>query len=350
MLICHKLLNYYDVERRILPWREDPTPYHVWISEIMLQQTRVEAGIRYYERFLERFPDIRSLAEAPIDEVLKLWEGLGYYSRARNLHRAAQIVMSDHGGVLPASKPDLLALPGIGGYTAGAILSIAYGQKELTIDGNFYRVGSRLIAYEGSIDRAEGKRAIEGFWSEQLPAERPGDFNQAVMDLGATICLPNGAPRCDRCPVREDCKAFALGEPERFPLRSPKKKRPVEIRRVLILRDDCGRFLLRRRPKSGLLAGMWEFPMELVRRLEGDGVDPGAAMSVAEAEDILQPLGTPDVTHVFSHVEWHLYLGAESAPLYLSEDESLRYFSEAEVEELALASVFRRIWERVREK
>ena len=194
------LLDWYDKEGRTLPWRTDPSPYHVWISEIMLQQTRVEAVKGYYERFLRALPDIASLAEAPEDLYLKLWEGLGYYSRVRNLHKAACVIMEEHGGCMPETAAELRKLPGIGPYTSAAIASIAFGERIPAIDGNLLRVFARMTAWQENIKTPASASRAGDYFSGIMPADRPGDFNQALMDLGAMICLPGGLPRCEECP------------------------------------------------------------------------------------------------------------------------------------------------------
>ena len=209
------LLAWYDRCRRSLPWRDDPSAYHVWISEIMLQQTRVEAVKGYYARFLERLPDIRSLAEADEDVCLKLWEGLGYYSRARNLQKAARQIMTEYGGNMPGSSAELIRLPGIGPYTAAAIASIAFGERIPAIDGNLLRVFSRLALYEEEIRTPAAASAAEAFFWKRCPDQRPGDFNQALMDLGAGICTPGGAPACGECPLRQYCRAAGAGQGKR---------------------------------------------------------------------------------------------------------------------------------------
>ncbi|MDO5061907.1 MAG: A/G-specific adenine glycosylase [Peptostreptococcaceae bacterium] len=296
-----KVLSHYKKNRRILPWREDPTPYHVWISEIMLQQTRVDTVIPYFERFVQTFPTIRALAEGDEDTLLKLWEGLGYYSRARNIHKAAKLIVDKHQGEMPGSKEELLRLPGIGPYTAGAIASIAFGKKETAVDGNLIRVGTRLLAYDRSVVNAEGKRDLENFWASLLPEKNAGDFNQAIMDIGATICLPNGDPLCLICPINEFCTAFELGLQTDFPKKEVKKPRRVEKKTILLLFCE-DKILLEKREDQGLLRGMWQFPM-----IDGH-------LSEDEARDHLQKNGLsairihqgPRAKHIFSHIEWHM--------------------------------------------
>ncbi len=287
------LLIWYDNSRRILPWREQPTPYRVWISEIMLQQTRVEAVKPYFERFLDALPTVTALAEASEEELLKLWEGLGYYSRVRNLQKAAKIICGEFGGELPGSSQILQKLPGIGAYTAGAIASIAFGEVCTAVDGNVLRVISRLLAQEWDIKSAAVKKQVTDLVTQMIPRDRPGDFNQALMELGAMVCLPNGAPKCEECPWFALCITREQGKQAAIPVKAAKKMRPVERRRVyLLLHDD--RIALNRRPKNGLLAGMWEFP----NRLEDENRSFGVAMShVREGKH---------AKHIFSHVEWQM--------------------------------------------
>lgn len=286
------LLQWYDYNRRILPWREEPTPYHVWVSEIMLQQTRVEAVKGYYDRFLMRLPDIAALASAEEEELLKLWEGLGYYSRVRNMQKAARIIVEQYGGEMPADYEKLRALPGIGDYTAGAVSSIAFGLPYPAVDGNVLRVMSRIVCNEADITKEETKRKLKEDLTTVLPA-RTGDFNQSLMELGAMVCLPNGKPLCEQCPVVHLCRAFHEGCETKLPVKPAKKERRIE-KRVVYLISCGGKFLLHHRAKKGLLAGMWEFPN-------------------FPEEDELPDLGDKFIIkkrkkakHIFSHVEWHM--------------------------------------------
>lgn len=299
------LLHWYDREHRILPWREDPTPYHVWISEIMLQQTRVEAVHGYYLRFIGRLPDVRSLAEISDEELNKLWEGLGYYSRARNLKKAAEIVVREYGGALPASYDELLKLPGIGSYTAGAIASIAFHQGVPAVDGNVMRVMARLTGCSADTAMMSIKKKMEETVKLLIPEGKAHLFNQALMELGALICIPNGAPKCRLCPVGDWCYAKETGMQALLPVRRKKKDRRIEAYTVLIFLNRQGCVLIQKRGGSGLLAGMWEFPMlaghlfeaELSQFLEQSGI----AFEKIERADA--------VKHVFTHMEWHMECG-----------------------------------------
>lgn len=261
----NKLLNWYRHNKRTLPWRDHPDPYAVWVSEIMLQQTRVEAVIPYFEKWMGLFPNIRMLAEATEQNVLNAWEGLGYYSRARNLHKAAKIVTKEYGGKLPQNLDVLIKLPGIGRYTVGAIASIAFGMDEPALDGNLKRVYARLFDISESIDSSVGEKRLWQIARDNLPKGKAGDFNQALMDLGASICIPKN-PRCDACPVWDFCLSHKNGTQEIRPVRKPKKDVPqyVHAAGVIVKR---GRVLLARRPSDGLLGGMWEFPNG---RVDGD--------------------------------------------------------------------------------
>ena len=294
-----RLIDWCAKARRPLPWRLSPTPYHVWISEIMLQQTRIEAVIPYYARFLEALPDLPSLAAVEEDRLLKLWEGLGYYSRARNLRRAARRVMEEYGGELPRKASQLKTLPGIGDYTAGAIASIAWGEPEPAVDGNVLRVMTRVLARDDDIALPKTKADIALLLREVYPrGERAGLLTEGIMELGETLCLPNAAPKCGECPLNTCCRAFLAGEPERYPVKSPPKPRRMEQRTVLLL--ACGeKYAVRKRDSRGLLAGLWEFP-----NVEG-ACDPTEAARALGAKVLaVEPCG--ETKHVFTHVEWHM--------------------------------------------
>lgn len=288
------LLEWYRDNARTLPWREDPTPYHVWVSEIMLQQTRVAAVLDYYARFMAELPDVAALAQVPEGRLMKLWQGLGYYSRARNLQAAARQIMEEYDGVFPSQYDQVRALKGVGDYTAGAICSIAFKQPVPAVDGNVLRVVTRINGDERDITAQATKRAIAAQLSPIIPLHAPDKFTQAMMELGATVCLPNGAPQCQRCPARDFCVAYAQDSWSRIPVKAPKRPRRIEERTVWLLMHE-NRVALRQRPPKGLLAGLWEFPNELEGQLplEWTGDMPqGRFGGVAR--------------HIFSHVEWHL--------------------------------------------
>lgn len=296
-----KLLLFYDEHARELPFRISPKPYYTWISEIMLQQTRMDTVIPYFNRFIAGIPDIQALAQVDDDVLMKLWEGLGYYSRARNLKKAAQVIVERYQGEMPNSYEELLTLPGIGPYTAGAIASIAFNQPVPAVDGNVIRVFSRLKAYGEPVMNAKGKRFIHAAVEEVIPPERPGDFNQAIMELGATICLPNGAPLCEDCPVADHCLAYQGGNPLDYPIMPQKKERRIEDQTVLLITNDR-QFLVEQRPKQGLLAGLLQFPMK-AGHLEEEAVQAWLEdLGYSEAE--VNP--GKSAKHIFSHVEWHM--------------------------------------------
>ncbi len=301
--IVEPLLAWYDQNQRSLPWREEPTPYHVWLSEIMLQQTRIEAVIPYYERFLAACPTIGDLAAIGDERLMKLWEGLGYYSRARNLKRAAITIVQEYGGALPASYRQLLALPGIGPYTAGAIASIAFGLPEPAVDGNVLRVITRLTADESDVMKDSTKQRITAALRAVYPTkgEDAASMTQALMELGERVCLPNGAPRCEECPLGAFCRSRAGGLTDRIPCRAPKKARKIQHRTVFVLLDG-DKVSLRKRPDKGLLAGLWEF-VGAEEHMDKDAAQLWLQTNGIQAERIL-PI--PDATHIFSHIEWHM--------------------------------------------
>ena len=295
------LLQWYREHARTLPWRSHPTAYHVWISEIMLQQTRVAAVLGYYERFLQAAPTVEQLAALPEDQLMKLWQGLGYYSRARNLQKAAKEIVDHHGGQFPNTYDAIRALPGIGDYTAGAISSIAFGLPVPAVDGNVLRVMTRVWCDEGDITKQATKQRITQALAELIPVAAPGEFNQALMELGAMVCLPNGAPLCDQCPVRDLCQAHLQERTDQFPVKPSKKPRRIEQRTVFLFFHE-NKVALRRRPSKGLLAGLWEFPNELSGEIPSSwALSPTAVTFSAVGK------------HIFSHIEWHMT--ALSAPL-----------------------------------
>ena len=257
--ICRVLTGWYDRHRRDLPWRDTRDPYAIWISEIMLQQTRVETVVPYFLRFLAKFPNCETLAQAPLGEVLKVWENLGYYTRVRNLHKAAGEIVERFGGQIPNRWEEILRLPGIGRYTAGAILSIAFGQDVIAVDGNVRRVISRLFAMEESVDDAATQKRIEEWVANLIPKRDPGRFNQALMELGAVCCTPK-TPACPTCPLQEECRARKLGLTHRLPLRGKKKAIPHREVVAAVIRDENGRLLIVQRPVRGLLGSLWKFP------------------------------------------------------------------------------------------
>lgn len=303
--LAPSLLSWYAQNKRDLPWRsKTPDPYCVWVSEIMLQQTRVEAVKSYFIRFMEELPNVGALAAVEEDRLMRLWEGLGYYNRARSLQKAARIVMDAHGGRLPRTYEGLLSLPGIGPYTAGAVASIAFGVPVSAVDGNVLRVLSRILADFSDIalpeTRENAKLLIDTFL-QTLPPDAPGKYNQALMELGAVVCVPNGPPKCGACPAAAFCRGMEQDIMLDLPIKTAKKPRRVEDRTVLLLSRD-GKAAVRRRPEKGLLAGLWELP-NLPGSLDPDSLN--AAVRKIGLEPIhIKPLGT--AKHIFTHVEWHM--------------------------------------------
>ena len=295
------LLEWYDHQKRTLPWRSKPTPYRVWVSEIMLQQTRVEAVKPYFARFMKALPTVKKLAACPEEELLKLWEGLGYYNRVRNMQKAAQILVKENKGEVPAQFDELIKLPGIGKYTAGAISSIAFGIPVPAVDGNVLRVITRITADERDISKDSVKQAIAREIQEIIPMRRAGDFNQALIELGAIVCVPNGPAKCSVCPVAHLCEAKQKEIVNEFPKKAPKKARTIEQKTVLLIKDG-EKVAIRKRPKKGLLAGLYELPNvqgelseeEVLAEVKSYGLSP---LFIKRLEDS---------KHIFTHKEWHM--------------------------------------------
>ena len=299
--IVEPLLSWFAENKRDLPWRENRDPYRIWVSEIMLQQTRVEAVKPYFKRFMDRLPDLHALAHAPEETLLKLWEGLGYYNRVRNLQKAALQVEADYGGQMPASYEELLKLTGIGSYTAGAIASIAFGLPYPAVDGNVLRVLSRLRMDSRLINDGKVKAQVEEELRAVMPVHAPGEFNQALMEIGATVCVPNGAPLCEICPLARQCLAHQNGVESDYPKKEVKKPRVIEEMTVLVIRDE-NKVAVHKRPKEGLLAGLYEFPSipghrtpeEVISFLEENGIKTLRIRPMEAAK------------HIFTHKEWHM--------------------------------------------
>lgn len=295
------LLAWYEEHARILPWRENPEPYRVWVSEIMLQQTRVEAVKPYFERFMKALPDVEALAKAEDDRLMKLWEGLGYYNRARNLKKAAQIILEEYDGQMPSDYDKLLALPGIGSYTAGAIASIAFGIPVPAVDGNVLRVISRVTASYADILKQSTKKWIEEHLKETMPNGQASHFNQGLIEIGAIVCVPNGAPKCMLCPLQSICLAYKEDRIAELPVKTPPKKRRIEERTVCII-EYGNQVAIRKRDDSGLLASLYELP-----NTEGHLKPEELAKAFAlkpEMIAVIEPL--PEAKHIFSHVEWRM--------------------------------------------
>lgn len=299
--ITEPLLGWYEENKRDLQWRRKPEPYHVWVSEIMLQQTRVEAVKEYYRRFLEALPEIADLAACEEERLLKLWEGLGYYNRVKNMQKAARILVAEYGGNMPADYEKILELPGIGSYTAGAVSSIAFGIRKPAVDGNVLRVLSRITEWGEDIGKQSTKKKAEQILQEMMPGDRPGAFNQSLMELGAVVCVPNGAPKCEQCPVGKFCLAREHGTTSQYPKKTSLKKRRIEEKTVLLIQNGQ-EFAIHRRPDTGLLAGLYELP-----NVDGFLTEEEVLESVKEMN--LMPLyikKVEDAKHIFSHVEWHM--------------------------------------------
>lgn len=295
------LLPWYRENRRVLPWREQVSAYRTWVSEIMLQQTRVAAVIPYFQRFMAAYPSVEALAACDEGQLMKLWEGLGYYSRARNLRRAAQIVAEQYGGAFPRTYEELTALPGIGDYTAGAILSIAFGVPVPAVDGNVLRVAARVGGCRLDILDQKNRRQFRRWMEAAMPQEAPGAFNQALMDLGAGVCLPNSAPLCDSCPAAAFCAAREQGCQRELPVRAPKKEKRREEKTVFLLLGPEG-VALRQRPDTGLLAGLWEYPHVPGRLTEEQAAQQLRAWGLT-AHRWLRQL---EARHLFTHIRWDM--------------------------------------------
>jgi A/G-specific adenine glycosylase len=306
-----RVLTWYDqYGRKDLPWQRYPMPYWVWISEIMLQQTQVKAVIPYYQRFVERFPDVRALAQAPLDEVLHLWSGLGYYARARNLHTAARIINDRYRGAFPTEVDRLLELPGIGRSTAGAILALSCGQRHPILDGNVKRVLARYHAIEGWPGKPAVERKLWELAEQHTPFAQVAHYTQAIMDLGATLCTRT-SPRCEVCPLQVDCKVRQLGISAEFPTARPRRRRPVRKTLFVILQNPAGEILLEQRPPSGVWGGLWSFPECPA------GIDPGAWCQNHLGCTVKSIQFWPQLTHTFSHFQ------LEITPVYIEVQEML---------------------------
>lgn len=332
------LTRWYEQQARPLPWRDDPTPYRVWVSEIMLQQTRIEAVLPYYDRFIRTLPTVQALADVSDDVLMKLWEGLGYYSRARNLKKAAQTIVEKFGGELPADFEKLRSLAGIGEYTAGAIGSIAFGLPVPAVDGNVMRVLSRLQANEEDIMLPAVRKRAAALLGEIMPHDKPGTFNQAIMELGERVCLPNTVPLCDECPLASACLAYRQGTTADFPVRVVKTKKHKEKRTVYVLltkHEKKPMVLLHRRPNKGLLAGLWELPNRLTEEISDDSLPFGFKPIAGTVEQL------PAAKHVFSHVEWYM-TGVLAHVGYQEPETDYRFVTAEELlQEVALPSAFR---------
>ncbi len=335
--LAERLLAWYDKERRILPWREQPTPYYVWVSEIMLQQTRVEAVKPYFERFIRELPDVFALANAEESLLMKLWEGLGYYRRVKNLQAAAKRIVKEYGGEMPRSYAMVRELPGIGDYTAGAICSIAFGLPTPAVDGNVLRVLSRVCEDDRDILKQPIKRDMNRKLAAIYPRGRCGDFTQSLMELGAMVCVPNGTPHCEVCPLEDICLAHLRGSTDELPVKTPQKPRKIEKKTVFLLYRD-GKVAVKKREEGGLLAGLWEYP-----NCEGE-------LSAVDAKTYLESLGMiaekimalPKATHIFTHIEWQMKVYAVTCNAV--ENQGFTWATEEQLQaEIPLPTAFRKI-------
>ena len=336
------LLPWYQLNARGMPWRETRAPYLIWISEIMLQQTRVDQVRPYFDRFIQHFPTLETLASANLDEVLLQWEGLGYYSRARNLHKAAQKIVSEHKGVFPSAYKEVINLPGIGPYTASAILSIAFGQPYACLDGNIIRVLTRLLCINDEVNLGSTRKSLQAIADTLLFKNDPSSHNQAMMELGATICLPR-SPSCGTCPVNSFCCAFSSDMPENFPKKKKKAAVPKKYFIVAILLNSSRKFMVQQRPPEGLLGGMWELPTIEHKPDDDPRIICAQASSFSRSTKV-EILGElPQVSHAYSHFKIQLtpfvirYTSSEITP------ESFRWVTLEEAEDLAIHRAHRRV-------
>ena len=351
------LAAWFEAHRRPMPWREVDArgrrdPYRVWVSEVMLQQTRVDTAVPYFERFMRAFPTPEALAAASQDEVLKNWEGLGYYSRARNLHRAAQRIVAEHGGAFPETEEAVRALPGVGPYTAAAVLSLAFDEPLAVLDGNVIRVLARVFAVEADARKPATRRALQTLADRLLDRDHPGRFNEAVMEIGATVCTPR-SPACPVCPLASVCAARASGDPEAFPVVSKRKPVPHQTVAVGLVRDASGRYLIQRRPEDAMLGGLWEFP--------GGKIEPDETAADACARELREEVGLhvevgPEVArvdHAYSHftVTLHAFQCAvASGEAESASGEPVRWIRPDELDDYAFPRANRKILDAIQEQ
>ncbi|MUK88325.1 A/G-specific adenine glycosylase [Ornithinibacillus sp. L9] len=325
-----ELLEWYYQYKRDLPWRENQDPYRVWVSEIMLQQTKVDTVIPYFHNFLEKFPTVHDLAEADEQDVLKAWEGLGYYSRARNLQHAVREVVAEYDGKIPDNPKQLGALKGVGPYTKGAILSIAFNQPEPAVDGNVMRVFSRVLMIDDDIAQAKTKKLFESVTGNIISKEDPSSFNQAIMDLGATICTPK-SPTCMLCPVNEYCRAYAEGVEEQLPIKSKAKKQKSIPYVTLLIKNADDQIIIEKRPEQGLLANLWQFPMIPLTDISKDHVENWFRAEYGLTVKLTKELD--HIKHTFSHLIWHMDVMEAETQETDVHDQRLKVIDKADVEQ-----------------
>lgn len=341
--IVAPLMDWYEKNARVLPWRENTDAYRVWVSEIMLQQTRVETVIDYYNRFLAQLPDVQALAAAPEEMLLKLWEGLGYYSRVKNMQKAAKVICEEHQGVFPHEFADILALPGIGAYTAGAISSIAFEQPTAAVDGNVLRVITRLTADSHDIADTAFRSAVSTALAAVYPVGKCGVFTQSLMELGAVVCVPNGAPHCGECPIAQYCEAKRRSCQTDFPVKKEKAARKVQKMTVFLLHCD-GAVAVRKRAAGGLLGGLWEFPNAAGHLTLPQMMDWLSAQGLA-VENSAELVRLPSKKHIFTHIEWHMDCWQIMCRRQKSEDAFVWVSPKQLDEEIALPTAFRKVWQ-----
>lgn len=339
------LVSWFQQEKRDLPWRKTKDPYKIWVSEVMLQQTRVDTVIPYYERFVASFPTLEALANAPEEELLKHWEGLGYYSRARNLQSGVREVLDSYGGIVPNNRHDISKLKGVGPYTAGAILSIAYDKPEHAVDGNVMRVLSRVLHIHDDIALPKTKKVFEEAVEQLIDENAASAFNQGLMELGALICTPT-SPKCLLCPVRDYCLAFHEGHPDQLPVKSKKAKMTHLYYDVFVCVDEQEKFLLEKRPANGLLANMWQFPMVEKKENLEQSIHLLAEQFNLHIENSQHLL---TFKHIFSHLTWHVdsYI-LTSNDIALTSSNDGKWFTRAEIASLPMPVPMLKIWEKVK--
>lgn len=336
----HSLVEWFNREQRDLPWRHTKDPYRIWVSEVMLQQTRVDTVIPYYVRFMDKFPTPESLAYAPEEELLKMWEGLGYYSRVRNLQAGVREVVETYNSVVPNNRVDISKLKGVGPYTAGAILSIAYGKPEHAVDGNVMRVLSRVLHITEDIALPKTKRIFEDAVTELIDPNNASEFNQGLMELGALICTPT-SPKCLLCPVRDFCRAFEKGDARELPIKTKKVKMKNLLYKVYIARDENGKYLLEKRPENGLLANMWQFPMIEVKK------DRDSLQQFVENYRVAVKKEHGNILtfkHVFSHLTWHI----EAMLIEVEAKDEQLFFTKEQIEQLPMSVPMLKIWDEIK--
>lgn len=340
----HDLLEWYKREKRDLPWRKERDPYKIWVSEVMLQQTRVDTVIPYFERFMEKFPTLEALSEAEEEQVLKAWEGLGYYSRIRNLHSAVKEVKEKYGGKVPDTLEEMTSLKGVGPYTAGAVLSIAYGKPYPAVDGNVMRVASRILSIWEDIAKPASRKIFEEAIHHLMYTEDPSSFNQALMELGALICTPT-SPSCLLCPVREHCHAFEEGVQEELPVKTRKKNMKLVHIGAVVLKNKEGKFLIHKREVTGLLANLWEFPnFEMTSFLDPETRLRKLLEETYKIDSLIHNGTFAKIQHVFSHLTWDIDVYAGEIQNEIPEDERVKLVKPEEIQDFAFPVSHQKIW------